>query len=98
MSAAIPDSAMALSADSRQRKIDVQARLRNLEATAGGSVGLHVLNSATGQQFGHRPDELFMTLGSSQLLASTLVLHRVDAGQEMLERRIAFTAKDLLPC
>ena len=71
--------------------------MRDLEATAGGRLGVQVVDSAIGQEFGHRPDELFMMLSSFKLLASALVLHRVDSRQNALQRRIAFTAKGLVP-
>ena len=45
---------------------------------------------ATGQQYGHRSDERFLMLSSFKLLASALVLHRVDARLDSLERSIPF--------
>ena len=72
MFAALPNSAMAFSQAISQRKIELQARLRDLEATAGRRLGVQVVDSATGQEFGHRPDELFVMLSSFKLLASAL--------------------------
>lgn len=80
MLAAHLNSAMALSAGFIERENELLARLRDLEATTGGRLGVHVVDSATGQKFSHRPDELFMMLSSFKLLASALVLHRVDTG------------------
>jgi beta-lactamase class A len=55
-----------------------------------------ILDTATGQTHGHRADERFMMLSSFKLLASALVLARVDRGQESLERRITYAKSDLV--
>ncbi|AOF87368.1 D-alanyl-D-alanine carboxypeptidase family protein [Hydrogenophaga sp. RAC07] len=73
-----------------------QARLQQLEATAQGRLGVAILDTATGQVHGHRADERFMMLSSFKLLASALVLARVDRGQESLDRRITFAKTDLV--
>jgi beta-lactamase class A len=72
-------------------------RLRALEAAAGGRLGVFVLDTASGAEFGYRADERFLMLSSFKLLASALVLARVDAGRESLERRVVFGRGDLLP-
>lgn len=61
-----------------------------LEKTAQGRLGLHVIDTATGHEYGWRADERFMMLSSSKLLIAALVLARVDRGQEQLARRIAY--------
>jgi len=72
------------------------ARLRNLEAAARGRLGVHILDTTTGREYGYRSDERFMMLSSFKLLASALVLHRVDSRLESLERRIPYTRRDLI--
>lgn len=72
------------------------ARLRALEAAAEGRLGVHVLDTASGAEFGHRSDERFLMLSSSKLMACALLLARVDAGQEDLGRRIAYTRGELV--
>jgi beta-lactamase class A len=74
----------------------LQARLQQLEAAAQGRLGVTILDTATGAVHGHRADEHFMMLSSFKLLASALVLARVDRGQESLERRITFAKSDLV--
>jgi len=96
-SVASAQSASALPTNLAQRNTAIQARLRDLEATAQGRLGVHILDAATNQEYGYRSDERFMMLSSFKLLASALVLYRVDAGEESLERRIPYTAKDLIP-
>lgn len=73
------------------------AAVRQLEAKAQGRLGVHVIDTANGHEFGYRSDELFMMLSSFKLLASALVLARVDRGEESLERRIRYRKQDLVP-
>jgi len=70
--------------------------LKQLEIDAQGRLGVHILNTATGQEFGHRSDEQFMMLSSFKLLASALVLARVDRGEDSLDRRIPYRKQDLI--
>ena len=58
---------------------------------------MSIVDTATGQQWGWREDERFMMLSSFKLLASALVLHRVDQGQESLQRRMAYPRSALIP-
>lgn len=74
----------------------MQARLRELEAIARGRLGVHILDTATGNEHGHRSDERFLMLSSFKLLASALVLHRVDERLDSLERSIPFSRSDLV--
>jgi beta-lactamase class A len=60
----------------------IEGRLRDLEGAARGRLGVHILDVATGDEFGYRADERFMMLSSFKLLASAFELHRVDAGKE----------------
>ncbi len=74
-----------------------EARLADLERTHGGRLGVAVLNLSTGARAGHRADERFLLLSTFKSLLSACVLHRVDRGQERLDRRITFSKKDLVP-
>jgi beta-lactamase class A len=90
-------SALARPANAVQPDAAIQARLRELESIAQGRLGVHILDSNNGQEYGYRSDERFMMLSSFKLLASALVLHRVDTGTESLARRMTYTEKDLVP-
>jgi len=79
-----------------QAASSLTAQLQQLESTAQGRLGVFILDTATGQVHGHRADERFMMLSSFKLLASALVLARVDRGQESLERRITYAKADLV--
>lgn len=74
-----------------------QERVAALEATAQARLGVHIIDTATGREYGYRADERFMMLSTFKLLASALVLARVDQGLESLQRRIRYTQQDLLP-
>ncbi len=76
---------------------EVAQRLRKIERDARGRLGVHILDTATGAVFGQRSDERFLMCSTFKLLASAVVLHRVDQGQETLERRIVFDQADLVP-
>lgn len=86
----------ASSDDSAKRSKAMRARLRELEAAAHGRLGVHIVDTSTGKEYGYRADERFMLMSTFKLLASAFVLHRVDAGQESLERRIPYTRADLI--
>lgn len=76
-----------------------QARLQALEALEGdaqGRLGVMAIDTASGQTLAYRADERFMMLSSFKLLASALVLHRVDQGQESLARRVVYGLSDLV--
>lgn len=75
----------------------LHAHCKKLEAQAQGRLGVCILDTASGQQWGWREDERFMMLSSFKLLASGLVLYRVDQGLDSLQRRITYTQSALLP-
>lgn len=85
------------SAKTDHRSASLQAHCQALEAKAQGRLGVSIVDTATGQQWGWREDERFMMLSSFKLLASALVLHRVDQGQESLQRRMAYPHRALIP-
>lgn len=79
------------------RQSRIAAALQQLEVKSQGRLGVHMVDVATGQEYGYRSDELFMMLSSFKLLASALVLARADRGEESLERRIRYRKQDLVP-
>lgn len=72
-------------------------RVAALEAAAQCRLGVYIIDTATGREHGHRPDERFMMLSSFKLLASALVLARAEQGLDSLQRRIRYTREDLVP-
>lgn len=79
------------------RDASLHKHCMNLEAQAQGRLGVCIIDTATRQQWGWRQDERFMMLSTFKLLASALVLHRVDLGLDSLHRRIAYTRSALIP-
>jgi len=74
----------------------LMAALIQIEARSGGRLGVAIHDTATGLDFGHRLDERFPLCSTFKVLACAAVLARVDAGQEDLNRRIRFTASDVV--
>jgi len=72
------------------------SRWRAIESAVGGRLGVAVLDTATGRTEGQRLDERFPMCSTFKWLVASLVLQRVDAGQEQLARRIRFGADALL--
>ncbi|WP_431095748.1 class A beta-lactamase [Polaromonas aquatica] len=66
----------------------VTAQLKALEQESGGRLGIAILNTGTGVQYGHRTGERFPMCSTFKLLAAALVLHRVDTGKESLDRQL----------
>lgn len=79
------------------QQTQITVALKKLEAKAQGRLGVHMVDSASGQEYGYRSDERFMMLSSFKMLASALVLARADRGEESLERRIRYRKQDLVP-
>jgi beta-lactamase class A len=76
---------------------DLARAIARIEATHGGRLGVAVLDTANGQQTGHRQDERFPLCSTFKLLAAGAVLAHVDAGRESLERRIRISEQDVVP-
>ena len=70
---------------------------QSLERRSEGRLGAAVLDTRTGLLVGHRLDERFPMCSTFKWLAAAMVLHRVDSGEEHLDRRIRFGADRLLP-
>lgn len=70
---------------------------RRIEDAARGRLGVAVLDTGTGRLEGHRLDERFPLCSTFKWLAAACVLARVDAGQERLDRRVAYGRDVLLP-
>ncbi|MBC7832573.1 MAG: class A beta-lactamase [Hyphomicrobium sp.] len=76
--------------------VDITARLAEIEASAQGRLGVVVLDTRTGDRYGLREDERFPLCSTFKLLAAALVLTRVDGGEEKLDRRVVFSAPDIV--
>jgi beta-lactamase class A len=75
---------------------DAGPALAGLERRVGGRLGVAALDTASGRRVGWRSDERFPMSSTFKFLAAALALSRVDRGDERLDRRIVFSAKDLV--
>jgi len=74
----------------------VSDQLRDLEAAAGGRLGVAALDLDSHTRWTYRADELFALCSTFKLLAAAYVLARVDRGQENLTRRVVFSGLDVV--
>lgn len=79
----------------------LQARLADaapkLEEKTGGRLGVAIIDTASGEEAGHRADERFPMCSTFKAIAAAAVLARVDAGKERLDRIARYAKKDLVP-
>lgn len=72
------------------------ATISDYERTTGGRVGFLARNFVSGRQLSWRANERFAMCSTFKASLAGLVLARVDAGQDRLERRVAFGPADML--
>ena len=71
------------------------ARMDALEARHGGRLGVSVRDTTGRLAVSHRGDDRFLLCSTVKLPLAALILSRVDAGHESLERHIDYTHADL---
>lgn len=74
----------------------LDAAARALEAKSRGRLGVHILDTAGGREWGHRSDERFLMLSTFKTLAAALVLRRTDQGKAPLSKRVRYRQRDLV--
>jgi beta-lactamase class A len=74
----------------------VADRLRAIEATLGGRLGVAALDTGDGRRVVYRDQERFPMCSTFKTLLAAQVLSRVDTGQEHLDRVIPYGVTDLL--
>ena len=67
-----------------------------IERRVGGRVGVFAVDTATGRQLAHRPDERFAMCSTFKWVLAAAVLSRVDRKELSLEERVPFGEADLL--
>ncbi|ROO28754.1 class A beta-lactamase [Salinisphaera japonica] len=72
------------------------ARMKTLEARHGGRLGVSVCDTTGARRLSHRGDDRFLLCSTVKLPLAALILSRMDAGQESLERHIDYTRADLV--
>ena len=74
----------------------VQDKLRDLESSVGGRLGVAALDMETDRRIDYRSLALFPLGSSYKFLLAGAVLAKVDAGKETLDREIALSQADML--
>ena len=95
---AMPFACAVMPAAAAQKNLEqgADARWAAIEAESGGRLGIAVLDAGSGRVDGHRLDERFPMCSTFKWLAASLVLQRVDAGLERLDRRIVVRREMLI--
>jgi beta-lactamase class A len=70
--------------------------LADLEAKAGGRLGVAALDTSTGHHLAWRASERFPMCSTFKILAVAAILRKVDTGDERLDRWVEFGKADLL--
>lgn len=70
--------------------------LADIEARVGGRVGVFALDTGSGREIAHRPDERFALCSTFKWVLAAAILDRVDRGALSLDERIPFGPSDLL--
>ncbi len=89
-------SARAAASSAEERLALANKRLAEIEARAGGRLGVFVRDTGAAATIEHRADERFPMCSTFKLLTAAAVLKRVDQGAERLDRTIAYGPSDLL--
>ncbi|HMN46389.1 MAG TPA: class A beta-lactamase [Povalibacter sp.] len=74
----------------------LRERLAELEAEAGGRLGVCALDPVSGRSIGLREHERFAMCSTFKLLLAAAVLRRVDRSQLHLYRKVTFDAGDMV--
>ncbi len=75
---------------------DYRQKLADLERETGGTLGVAGWDLATNTRVNYREHERFLFCSTFKFPLAGAVLQRADAGQEQLDRRIAYDASALL--
>lgn len=94
--AALAGASLALGLRPARAEMAPADALAALERANGGRLGVTILNTGTGQSVGHRADERFAMCSTFKFLVASLILLRVDAGEEQLYRRIVISKSDII--
>jgi beta-lactamase class A len=69
--------------------------LANIEHQHGGRLGVFAVDTGSGRTMSHRADERFTMCSTFKGILAALILARVDAGQESLDRILHFSSQEL---
>ncbi|WP_348765674.1 class A beta-lactamase [uncultured Salinisphaera sp.] len=75
---------------------DFAATVHELEKRHGGRLGVAVLDTGNDRHIAHRGDERFLLCSTFKVVAAAMILSRVDANEESLDRHIDYSTNDLV--
>ncbi|ERJ19993.1 beta-lactamase protein [Salinisphaera shabanensis E1L3A] len=75
---------------------DFAATMHKLEKRHGGRLGVCVLDTGSDRYIAQRGDERFLLCSTFKVVAAAMILSRVDAGEESLDRHIDYATADLV--
>lgn len=78
------------------RRTDFSACIQDLEHKFGGRLGVAALDTGSQRLLVHRGNQRFLLCSTFKVMAAGLILRRVDEGRERLDRRISYSAADLV--
>ncbi len=79
------------------RPRELSRRFAEIEAGCSGRLGVGILDTRSGRTAGYRGNEHFPMCSTHKALCAAAVLARVDRGEERLDRRVRFSAGEVLP-
>jgi beta-lactamase class A len=84
-------------AGAARKQQGIVERLAAIRSRIGGRLGVYVLNTHTGRQFGIDDEGRFAMASTFKWLLAAAILAKVERGELRFEQRVAFTEKDMLP-
>ena len=85
-----------LAAAAPDRFAPLRRAITAVERSAGGPIGISLLDTHTGERFGHRADDRFPLCSTFKLLLAARLLHGADKGQWAMTERLPVTKADML--
>jgi beta-lactamase class A len=85
-----------LAAAAPDRFAPLRRAITAVERSAGGPIGISLLDTHTGERFGHRANDRFPLCSTFKLLLAARLLHGADKGQWAMTERLPVTKADML--
>ena len=85
-----------LAAAAPDRFAPLRRAIPQIERSAGGPIGISLLDTHTGERFGHRANDRFPLCSTFKLLLAARLLHGADKGQWAMAERLPVTKADML--
>lgn len=85
-----------LAAAAPDRFAPLRRAITAVERSAGGAIGISLLDTHTGERFGHRANDRFPLCSTFKLLLAARLLHGADKGQWAMTERLPVTKADML--